>query len=121
MGWREHRYAPPPGALLCRVDSVEDGACKEIRFGEGEFALSLLMYRDGVDMYAYVNSCPHFSLPLNARPGRFLLLTGRRVMCAWHCAEFQLTDGRCLSGPAAGLALQRVALTVRDGSAYLSE
>jgi nitrite reductase/ring-hydroxylating ferredoxin subunit len=119
MGWREHRYAPDVGVLLCRVDSVGDGVCKELRFGEAEFVFSLLLHRDGLEMHAYVNCCPHFSLPLNSRPDHFLLLTGLRIMCAWHCAEFRLDDGRCVAGPAKGLALERVPVRVRDGLVYL--
>jgi nitrite reductase/ring-hydroxylating ferredoxin subunit len=119
MGWREHRYAPASGTLLCRVDSVADGACKELRFGDGEGMLSLLLYRRGVEVHGYVNSCPHFSLPLNARPGKFLLLKGARLMCAWHCAVFRLDDGHCIEGPAEGLGLEPVPVTVADDHVYL--
>src|ERR1700750_3157476 len=120
MGWRDHRYAPAPGTLLCRLDSVADGACKELRFGEGDGMLSLLLHRDGQTVNAFVNSCPHFSLPLNSRPNQFLLLADKRVMCAWHCAVFRMSDGHCIDGPAEGLGLERIAIVVRGDSIYLA-
>jgi nitrite reductase/ring-hydroxylating ferredoxin subunit len=119
MGWREHRYAPASGTLLCRVDSIPEGACKELRFGDGEDALSLLVYRGAFGIRVYVNKCPHFSLPLNARPDRFLLLQGAQIMCAFHCAIFRLDDGHCIAGPAEGMGLQRVPVTVIDGGIQL--
>jgi nitrite reductase/ring-hydroxylating ferredoxin subunit len=119
MGWRAHRYAPAPGSFLCWMDSVGDGACKELRFGEGDGMFSLILHRQGAQIRAFVNSCPHFSLPLNSRPDQFLLLAGARVMCAWHCAVFRLSDGHCVQGPAQGLGLDCVPVAVRDGGIYL--
>jgi nitrite reductase/ring-hydroxylating ferredoxin subunit len=114
MAWRQHRDAPAPGSPLCRLDSLTDGGCRELKFGVGEGLLTLLLHRQGAEVSAYVNSCPHFSLPLNAKPHTFLLMSGRRIMCAWHCAVFELTTGRCLAGPALGLDLERVPVEVRD-------
>jgi nitrite reductase/ring-hydroxylating ferredoxin subunit len=119
MGWREHRYAPAQGALLCRVEGVPDGACKELRYGDGDRIFSLLLYRRDVAIRVYVNSCPHFSLPLNARPDKFLLLAHECIMCAYHCAVFRLDDGHCIAGPAEGLDLESVPVTVVDGQIYL--
>jgi nitrite reductase/ring-hydroxylating ferredoxin subunit len=120
MSWREHRCAPAQGTLLCRMDSVPDGACKELRYGEGDGLFSLLLHRRGAGIRAYVNSCPHFSLPLNAHPDKFLLLADARIMCAWHCAVFRLDDGRCIAGPAQGTGLEPVPVAVVDGQIYLS-
>jgi nitrite reductase/ring-hydroxylating ferredoxin subunit len=119
MGWREHRYAPALGTPLCRMDSVAVGACKEFRYGEGEDALSLLVYRGALGIRAYVNKCPHFSLPLNARPDKFLLLKDSQIMCAYHCAIFRLDDGHCIAGPAEGMGLEPVAIVVADGNICL--
>jgi nitrite reductase/ring-hydroxylating ferredoxin subunit len=102
------------------MDSVPDGACKELRYGEGDGLFSLLLHRRGAGIRAYVNSCPHFSLPLNARPDKFLLLADARIMCAWHCAVFRLDDGHCIAGPAQGMGLEAVPVAVMDGQIYMS-
>jgi nitrite reductase/ring-hydroxylating ferredoxin subunit len=97
------------------MSSVEDGGVKELRFGDGDGMLSILLYRWGEDIRAFVNSCPHFSLPLNSRPDCFLVMTEARVMCAWHCAVFRLKDGHCLEGPAQGMSLEAVPVTTSGG------
>jgi nitrite reductase/ring-hydroxylating ferredoxin subunit len=102
------------------MDSVGDGACKELSFGEGDGMLSLIVHRRATLVRAFVNRCPHFSLRLNARPDHFLVLTGERVMCAWHCAVFRLDDGHCIEGPARGMGLDPVPVEARDGSIYLA-
>ena len=96
MGWREHRYAPAPGTSLCRIDSIPIGECREIRYGEGDEALSFLLYRSPLGMRAYINKCPHFSLPLNARPGRFFLLAHEEIMCAMDEATMNANDSAYL-------------------------
>jgi len=110
MGGPAHRRTRDGGGTLCRTDAVPDGGCSEVRLGTGE--PSLLLYRNAHDVRGYVNSCPHFSLPLNARPDRFLLLSAQRIMCAWHCAVFRLDDGVCTEGPATGMSLQPVAVRI---------
>jgi nitrite reductase/ring-hydroxylating ferredoxin subunit len=111
---------PVPGSVLCRLDSIDDGACKELRLGIDPDSLSLLLHRKGTSVSAYVNCCPHFSLPLNARLNNFLLLTGEQIMCAWHCAVFQLSDGRCTAGPAHGMSLEQIPVTVQAEEVYFA-
>jgi nitrite reductase/ring-hydroxylating ferredoxin subunit len=119
MSWQSHRYAPPPGERLCALESVPAGACIELRYGAGEDAFTLLLHRSGSGVKAYVNRCPHFSLPLNARPGEFLLMGGARIMCSFHSAVFRLEDGHCVDGPAVGMALESVPIEIRDGHIYV--
>jgi nitrite reductase/ring-hydroxylating ferredoxin subunit len=121
MGWQDHSDAPKPGTLLCRIDAVPDGACKELTYGLGDTAFRLLLYRRAERVCAFVNCCPHFSLPLNARPDEFLLLSDSRIMCAHHSAVFRLEDGRCLDGPARGLDLEAVTVSIMDGLIYMGQ
>jgi nitrite reductase/ring-hydroxylating ferredoxin subunit len=81
----------------------------------------VLLYRSGLEVKAYINCCPHLSLPLNARPGEFLLMSGERIMCAHHCAVFRLQDGHCVDGPAGKTALEAVSVEVRDGQIFVEE
>lgn len=100
---------------------MPDGGCREIRFGDDEHAFSILVWRSGAEAHAWVNQCPHFSLPLNARPDTFLLLSGERVMCAYHCAVFRLRDGVCVEGPARGRGLDRVPIVLAAGELRVAE
>ncbi len=112
--------APGPGQWLCALEDIPEGACTELRYGEDEDAFRVLLHRAGSDVKAYLNRCPHFSLPLNSRPGEFLILGGARIMCAYHCAVFRLLDGVCVGGPATGMALDAMSVEVRDGQVFLA-
>lgn len=92
----------------------------ELRWGTDEAGFRLLLFRGSTGVVAYVNECPHFSLPLNSQSGQFLLLRGERLMCAWHCAIFGLATGRCIEGPAAGHSLEAVPVTEVNGHIVLS-
>jgi nitrite reductase/ring-hydroxylating ferredoxin subunit len=107
------------GHWLCAAEAVPDGGCIERPCGEEQGALTLLLYRSGPEVKAFVNCCPHFSLPLNARPGEFLLMSEGRIMCAHHCAIFRLRDGQCVDGPAGKTALEAVRVEVRDGQVFV--
>jgi nitrite reductase/ring-hydroxylating ferredoxin subunit len=112
--------APAPGQWLCALESVPESGCIELRYGAGDDAFTMLLYRQGTQVKAYVNCCPHFSLPLNARPGEFLLMSGGQIMCAYHCAIFRLSDGHCVDGPAAGMDLEKVPIVVRDSQIFVA-
>jgi nitrite reductase (NADH) small subunit/3-phenylpropionate/trans-cinnamate dioxygenase ferredoxin subunit len=45
--------------------------------------------------YAITNICPHSTGPLVE--GR---VSGTMVTCPWHGAQFDITSGQCLGGPA---------------------
>jgi nitrite reductase/ring-hydroxylating ferredoxin subunit len=102
---------PQVGRALCRLEDVPDGDCWEVR----DSGRSIVIARSGDRAWAYVNVCPHFSLPLNSEPNVFLIDGERRIMCAFHCAIFRFEDGLCIEGPAEGLRLEPVHIDVVDG------
>ncbi len=117
--WREHPNAPAPGTALCEVDAIPDGSGLEVSYGEGFRKLRLIALRDGAAVWVYVNSCPHFSLPLNSKPQTFLISSRNQVMCAFHCAIFRFEDGVCVDGPAVGLGLEAVPVEIVGGNVIL--
>lgn len=121
MHWRANRYAPLPGSLLCRLDAVPQGACKELRYGQGDASFALLLYRRGTEIRAYVNNCPHFGLPLNARADEFLLYGDGLIMCAHHSAVFRLIDGRCIDGLPSGEGLEAVPVRLVGNEIFMAD
>ena len=113
------RQAAPAGLHLCRLEAVGDGDCLEVR-SDAEPAPSIVVMRSAGRAWAYVNVSPHFSLPLNSEPGRFLIAGDRLVMCAYHCAVFRFDDGLCIEGPAEGLRLDAVAVKIEDGDVVVA-
>ena len=120
MDWHEYPHAPTTGSVICPLGAIPDRGCREFCFGTGESRLCLILYRNGRNIRAYVNSCPHFSLPLNAHGAEFLLLPQERIMCAWHCSVFLLQDGTCEDGPSKGVGLEAVPVSVIDGNVVVA-
>ena len=115
VSWKSHPHAPEADTEVCPLAAVPDGGCTEVSFGMDAQALRLIVVRSGGEAWAYVNVCPHFSLPLNSRPGEFLVTDDLHLMCAYHCALFRFRDGLCVDGPAKDRSLEAVPVTVVEG------
>ncbi|HEU0201884.1 MAG TPA: Rieske 2Fe-2S domain-containing protein [Burkholderiaceae bacterium] len=92
-----------PDNRACAVRRVVDGVEQ-----------SVVILRRGSECWAYVNRCPHFSIPLDFEPGTFATYDGEVLMCAHHSALFRFEDGRCIDGPCAGQRLEAVPIRVID-------
>jgi nitrite reductase/ring-hydroxylating ferredoxin subunit len=82
-------------------------------------AESLLLHRDGDEVRAWLNVCPHAGRRLDWAPGQFLRSKDGLLVCAAHGASFELVGGQCVAGPCRGDALRAVAVVVRDGAVWL--
>ena len=101
-----------PGRILCRLDEIEDGEGKGFTLGDGAARQDIFVVRQGGDVFAYVNSCPHQGTPLDWTPDRFISDESGLILCATHGAQFAIADGTCLSGPCIGARLQPVPVSV---------
>jgi len=103
------------GATLIALRDIPDGDCTEIEVHmEGDLE-SLIVYRDGDTVRAWLNICPHAGRRLDWAPGKFLISRAGHLVCAAHGASFSLADGVCVEGPCRGEALRTVAVEVREG------
>ena len=111
--WRQRNNAPEAGTIVGPISEVGPGG-REYVFGRGigAFRLFVVRYEDGVR--AYLNLCPHYSLPLNHRADEFLTRNGDRIMCRQHLALFAIEDGRCLDGACEGKGLQTIPVILDD-------
>ena len=114
MSWKELHFAPKVGTTLCRLSELADGDAKEFTFGEGKRPFRMFLVRWGNLLKAYLNSCPHFQIPLNVRPGQFFSTDRRRIMCYTHYAMFEIEDGYCVDGPCQGAYLESIPLKIID-------
>ncbi len=102
---------PSGGAVrLCAAADIPDGGARELFVGPQDDPLHVVLFRQGDRVFAYRNRCPHFLLPLNAGPGRFIMIDGGLVMCAWHSAVFRVADGAGIDGPCLGGSLEPLAI-----------
>ncbi|MFD0739240.1 Rieske (2Fe-2S) protein [Lysobacter koreensis] len=107
------------GAPLLALARLEDGGFAEAEVTLDGDAESLLLYRDGDQVRAWLNICPHAGRRLDWAPGQFLKSKDGLLVCAAHGASFELQGGQCVAGPCRGEALRAVAVTVRDGAVWL--
>jgi nitrite reductase/ring-hydroxylating ferredoxin subunit len=108
------------GSRLCAFDAIPDGGAREVFIGPRDDPLHVVVFRQGEKVFAYRNRCPHFLLPLNAGPGRFILLKDGLVMCAWHSAVFRIVDGAGIDGPCMGSSLDPLQTRIDEGQIFLN-
>lgn len=101
---------------LCRRDEIRDGGTRLFEApGDGP---DLFLVRKGEAVYAYLNDCPHWGLPLDVFPGRLLNRVTGDIQCANHGARFDVESGHCTFGPCLGDSLTPVPIEVRDGTIW---
>jgi nitrite reductase/ring-hydroxylating ferredoxin subunit len=111
----------PLEPALALVSGIEDGGFAEAEANLGGSPESLILYRDGDAVRAWLNVCPHAGRRLDWAPGKFLKSKDGLLVCAVHGASFELQQGQCVAGPCRGDALRPVAVVVRDGAVHLAD
>lgn len=106
-------------APLLRLEQLADGAFAEVEADIDGDAESLVLYRDGGQVRAWINVCPHAGRRLDWAPGQFLKSRDGLLVCAAHGASFELQRGECVAGPCRGEALRAVSVGIRDGAVWL--
>ena len=81
--------------------------------------LYIILIHEG-DVKAYINSCPHLSIPLEWEEHNFLDTDTGLIRCSTHGALFLPSDGTCVSGPCSGDQLQAAPVVEVDGAIYLN-
>lgn len=107
------------GSLIALKD-IPDGGCAESSGTVDGDAESLIFYRQGEQVRAWRNICPHAGRRLDWSPGQFLRSKEGWLVCAVHGASFELPQGVCVGGPCRGESLSAVAVDVREGDVWLT-
>ncbi len=94
------------------LGDLPDPTAKELTFGpeRGGFRMILVHWRGS--LRAYLNICPHFSLPLNYRPDQFLTPDADFLLCSMHFALFEPDTGRCIDGACLGHYLDPIPVSL---------
>jgi nitrite reductase/ring-hydroxylating ferredoxin subunit len=111
---------PQPRPALIALEAIADGGFAETEAVVAGDAESLILYRQGDAVRAWLNICPHAGRRLDWAPGQFLKSKDGLLVCAAHGASFELAQGECVGGPCRGEALRAVAVEVRDGHVWLA-
>ena len=81
--------------------------------------VTLLPCEDGVA--AWVNRCTHEDQPLDRGGDVGAVTRGGAVVCPKHGSVFDVCEGGCENGPAAGTELLGVAVSVNRGDVFLTD
>ncbi len=105
---------------LIALDTLKDGELAEVEATIDGDAESLILYRTGDRVRAWLNVCPHAGRRLDWAPGQFLKSKDGLLVCAAHGASFELDNGDCVAGPCRGDSLRAVDVVVVDGEVRLA-
>ncbi len=105
---------------LITLHSIEDGAYAAVEAVVEGVPESLILHRNGEDVRAWLNVCPHAGRRLDWAPGQFLKSRDGHLVCAVHGATFEPGAGLCIAGPCRGQSLLAVAVEVREGQVVLA-
>jgi nitrite reductase/ring-hydroxylating ferredoxin subunit len=92
-------------------DDFVEGRIRTCRIGEE----TLVATRLGGRVCAVAGTCPHRGAPLAEG-----VLDGRRLICPWHHATFDITSGELLDAPALD-PLRRYAVEESGGTVSIAE
>lgn len=85
---------------------------------KGQRGTEIIVRREGSDVFAWRNSCPHRpTIPLD--PGGGAIVDDDQLVCHEHGARFDCGDNVCTSGPCQGEILDEINVTVKDGDVSL--
>jgi len=115
--------APPPqppaaGLPLCPAASLAERG-RALVFDVllwGQPARAFVLRHDGV-LRGYINRCVHVPVEMDWRPGDFLDLDKRHIVCSIHGATYAPADGRCVGGPCGRGKLMALQVDEQDGQA----
>jgi nitrite reductase/ring-hydroxylating ferredoxin subunit len=114
----------PPGSepQIVRVTGAAElahGASLRFAFQRGKLTEEGFVLRWEEGLYAFANSCPHWSVDLDFGRGDFFDVALDRIVCRNHGALFHPQTGFCEWGPCTGHSLERFELTAENADALV--
>lgn len=91
------------------AEDIREGDLKLVTIEDKEICLTRIEDR----ILAFSNTCTHEGGPLNEG-----YIDGAVVTCPWHCAEFDVCNGRVLDGPT-DQDLTTYPVEIREGEVYV--
>jgi nitrite reductase/ring-hydroxylating ferredoxin subunit len=98
---------------------LSHGQSLRFDFQRGQRSEEGFVLRWGDDLYAFANSCPHWSVDLDYGTGEFYDAELERIVCKNHGALFHPQTGFCEWGPCTGHSLERFQLTTDAADAVV--
>ena len=103
--------APSTAVRVAGVTALAHGQSTRFAFKRSQLVEEGFVLRWGDTLYAFANSCPHWSVDLDFGTGDFYDAELDRIVCRNHGALFHPQSGFCEWGPCTGHSLERFELT----------
>jgi nitrite reductase/ring-hydroxylating ferredoxin subunit len=116
----EGRKSAPLSVLVAGAARLENGETTRFPFQRGKLPEEGFVLRYGGELYAFANSCPHWSVDLDYGMGDFYDVSLDRIVCKNHGALFHPQSGFCEWGPCAGHSLERFELVLQGEDAVVT-
>jgi len=106
---------------LCPAGDSRLESGLEVRLDRQDGPYYVVLFRRSGQIHAYANVCPHQGRNLSWAPNRFLLETDGILVCPHHGAGFDVTTGKCISGPCQGSFLERMDIELREDGVWIRQ
>jgi nitrite reductase/ring-hydroxylating ferredoxin subunit len=104
---------------LCALADLPDGESRGLLSDGMGMASKLCVVRQGSEVFAWLNDCPHEHRPMEYRRDRFLSPDRHHIVCYAHSAHFDIRSGHCFAGPCEGKSLTPVPVRIEDGYVWI--
>lgn len=105
--------------LICAVADIPETGALGVQIPSATGGFPIVLTRQGDQVQAFHNECPHAGRRLDWVPGQFLI-ENDLLVCAAHGAAFTRDGGYCLAGPCRGQGLVRFPVIVLAGKVLLA-
>ena len=104
---------------VCKLDDIDAEKARSFELSINKLSMTIICVRQGQQVFAYKNSCPHTGVNLEWLPDQFLDDSGQYLVCSTHGALFQIEDGYCVAGPCAGDNLAQLSVKISQGDIFI--
>ena len=119
--WQDLPNAPSPGFVLARLDDIPDGGVHLLPLDGGANPFPVILLRSGDIVFAYVNRCAHFGVPLASRVEHLYAQPHEHIRCSVHYARYRWQDGLCVQGDCVNEYLLKIPVVVTGGNVVVSD
>ena len=120
LSWKDFSGAPGHGAVLAQLDDIPDAGAHLMSIGAEAQPYRIILLRSGNDVFAYMNRCAHFGVPLASKVEHLHARPNASITCSVHYARYRWQDGICDQGECVGERLIKIPVVVVSGNVVIA-
>ena len=120
LHWKDFPGAPDHGFILASLNDIPDAGAHLMSTGNGAQPYKIILLRSGQDVFAYMNRCAHFGVPLASKVAHLYAKPNTSITCSVHYARYRWHDGVCEQGECVGERLIKIPVVVVSGNVVVA-